>query len=193
MSERREDDLSAIAWPGFVDILSAVIIMFVFFLMIVATALYFHILIFKSQLLADAAMSQMKVESEEKAIVHQMQTQFAESKEQEIEFDTNMDSLIIFFGSDSISLLSQNLDKIKTHIAQNVPGDPNGYNVKIEASKTPKTYENAARKVALARMLNVRNAILQAGFPSDTIDPGIVDGEEIKDTYHWVRVTFEKK
>tara|TARA_B100001989_G_C24545935_1_gene470776 strand:- start:661 stop:1398 length:738 start_codon:yes stop_codon:yes gene_type:complete len=38
--DRRDDDSGAIAWPGFVDILSAVIIMFVFFVMITAIVMY---------------------------------------------------------------------------------------------------------------------------------------------------------
>ena len=38
--DRRDDDAGAIAWPGFVDILSAVIIMFVFFVMITAIVMY---------------------------------------------------------------------------------------------------------------------------------------------------------
>lgn len=40
MEGRREEDAGAIAWPGFVDILSAVIIMFVFFLMITAIVMF---------------------------------------------------------------------------------------------------------------------------------------------------------
>lgn len=38
--DRRDDDVGAIAWPGFVDILSAVIIMFVFFVMITAIVMF---------------------------------------------------------------------------------------------------------------------------------------------------------
>ena len=60
MSGRREDDFGAIAWPGFVDILSAVIIMFVFFVMITASALYFHILIFKSKIESETVDSLSK-------------------------------------------------------------------------------------------------------------------------------------
>lgn len=66
MSGRREEDFGAIAWPGFVDILSAVIIMFVFFVMIVASALYFHIIIFKSKIESETVDSLSKTtETEE--------------------------------------------------------------------------------------------------------------------------------
>jgi len=37
--DRRDDDMEAHAWPGFVDILSAVIIMFVFFVLVIAIIL----------------------------------------------------------------------------------------------------------------------------------------------------------
>ncbi|MCK5518908.1 MAG: hypothetical protein KAI61_05785, partial [Alphaproteobacteria bacterium] len=45
-----DGDVGASAWPGFVDILSSVLIMFVFFLMITAVTLNFHILIFKGKI-----------------------------------------------------------------------------------------------------------------------------------------------
>ena len=68
MDGRREDDLSAIAWPGFVDILSAVIIMFVFFVMVTAVALYFHTITYKSkfkQLSEQVKTESVKAESNE--------------------------------------------------------------------------------------------------------------------------------
>lgn len=71
MSGRREDDMSALAWPGFVDILSAVVIMFVFFLLITATALFFHTLIFKNK------------------IMHQSDVQVKSSVQQEDQDDLN--------------------------------------------------------------------------------------------------------
>lgn len=50
MEGRREDDFAAIAWPGFVDTLSSVIIMFIFFVLITATALYFHTITYKGKI-----------------------------------------------------------------------------------------------------------------------------------------------
>lgn len=40
--DRRQDDMATIAWPGFVDILSAVIIMFIFFVMVMVIVLYIY-------------------------------------------------------------------------------------------------------------------------------------------------------
>ena len=91
MGDRREDDLSAIAWPGFVDILSATVIMFVFFLLVVASVLFFHMIIFKSTTLSyiEQNRSESTKEQEEVKEISQMDTQFAESEEQEVRFDVN--------------------------------------------------------------------------------------------------------
>lgn len=42
MSDRRQDDMAAQAWPGYVDILSATVIMFVFFVMVIVVVLYLY-------------------------------------------------------------------------------------------------------------------------------------------------------
>jgi len=42
MADRREDDMAAQAWPGFVDILSSTVIMFVFFVMVIVVVLYLY-------------------------------------------------------------------------------------------------------------------------------------------------------
>ncbi len=48
--DRRDEDSGAIAWPGFVDILSAVIIMFIFFVMITSIIMFFLSLEFKKNI-----------------------------------------------------------------------------------------------------------------------------------------------
>lgn len=183
------NDLSAIAWPGFVDILSAVIIMFVFFVMVVATALYFHIIIFKSQILASPESSQVKIESEVKAVIAQVQTQFAESNEQNIDVQTENNVVTVFFGGDSISLTKNSLDQVKAYIENyTAQKDISNIKVKVTASKNPNTLQTAARKIALARMLNVRNAMLQSGFSGDAIKAQVIEGEPIQETLHWVQI-----
>lgn len=53
--ERRDDnDMGAIAMPGFIDILSTVIIMFVFFVTVIAIMLYVHTVKFKAQVMAES-------------------------------------------------------------------------------------------------------------------------------------------
>lgn len=184
-----DNDLSAIAWPGFVDILSAVIIMFVFFVMVIATALYFHIIIFKSQIQANPESGQVKIESDVKDTIAQVQTQFAESIEQDVSINEDNKSITIFFGRDSISLLQSSQEQVKDFIAAYLNKEGlSTAQIKIVASKNPTTLQTAARKVALARMLNARNALLQGGFDPKTIKATVIDGEEVNDTYHWVKI-----
>jgi len=49
------DDVSGITWPGFVDIMSSVIMMFIFFVLITSVALYFHTITYKSKILAQVS------------------------------------------------------------------------------------------------------------------------------------------
>lgn len=190
---KNDTDLSTVAWPGFVDILSAVVIMFVFFLLVVATALYFHIIIYKSQILANPENYTVKVDSDDDPIVEQIDAEFSEAKEQRISFLKEEKVIIIFFGRDSISVRPETLEEVKKAIPEYVDNDFTGYNVRIIASKNPTAYENTSRKVALSRMLNVRNIILQTDLPAEAVDPKIVNAEPIEDSYHWVKLVFEKK
>ena len=132
------EDLGAMAWPGFVDILSSVIIMFVFFVMVVASALYFHIIIFKSKILSEISeyttassraeelgrtnrslMEKIEDLEEKMEVLEQVtdktevqlfqkHTEFAESTNQKFEENTEARSLTIFFGADSISVTKDN-------------------------------------------------------------------------------------
>jgi len=58
------DDVSNITWPGFVDIMSSTILMFIFFVLITSVALYFHTITYKSKLLAQV-QEMAKAESKE--------------------------------------------------------------------------------------------------------------------------------
>lgn len=192
MSERRQDDLSAIAWPGFVDILSAVIIMFVFFLMIVATALFFHIIIFISKIESDIIKED--VQSEYEYQFAQAQTEFAEAKEQTMEVDTESDEILVFFGGDSISITPEVKQQIGAHLEELLSKrGPDGYQFNIYAARAAKGVDFVNRKVAVSRMLNIRNAIMNTGFLPTTIKAQMVKGYEIEGKEHWVRVEIKEK
>jgi len=67
-----EEDLGTIAMPGFIDILSSVIIMFVFFVLVTAVALYFHVLQFKSKLKKETSLVEIDMpEQEDNALIKQ--------------------------------------------------------------------------------------------------------------------------
>ena len=191
MSDRREDDLSAIAWPGFVDILSAVIIMFVFFLMIVATALFFHIIIYISKL--EPTTIEVPAQGQDMEFA-QMQTEFAESKEQSVQFSQDTKDLTVFFNDDAISLLPDTKDQLGQELDKYIQqGGPDGYHVQIIASRPLDSLEVAGRKIAVARLLNVRNTLIKAGFSTSTIFPKVVNGEPIDGSSHWVRIELIEK
>ncbi|MGH1375328.1 MAG: hypothetical protein ACRBCK_03175 [Alphaproteobacteria bacterium] len=220
-----EEDLGAMAWPGFVDILSSVIIMFVFFVMVVASALYFHIIIFKSKILSEfseytsasssaqelattnrSLMEKIK-ELEDKVKVleepsdendiqlYQQHTQFAESKNQSFIQDTQERSFVVFFGKDSISITKENYIKLNALIEKYA--DELGAQetiVDIVAGNDPNAANDAvSKKLALARMLNVRNLFLDGNIPLEQLEPSISGDEEIESTYNWVKVTFGRK
>ncbi len=226
MSDNAEEDLSAIAWPGFVDILSAVIIMFVFFVMIVATALYFHTIIYKSKILVEVTeqvTSDIKKQTEntqtyqslvekidevtlEKEVLEkivaeyeaerfQARSEFEESKDQEIEHNTDKKEVIIFFGKSAISLTKETQEELRTIIQEYIEtyGAEN-MEVQLAGSLNPiMSIENAARQITLARTFNVRNSFLETDFPPENISPKMVKGNKINGNYNWVRVVFIPK
>jgi len=224
MSEE-EEDLGAMAWPGFVDILSSVIIMFVFFVMVVASALYFHIIIFKSKILAEVADSvsaQAKMEelattnrsltkkieemTEEMKILEQVNEEneiqlfkedsgFAESKDQEIKENFDDKSLTVFFGKDSISLTKVTQDKISA-LVEKYASQYKAENLKVSilSNKNPDTVNDViSRRLAVARMLNVRNTFLESEIPKEQINAKTIEQDSKNGTYNWVQIKFEQK
>lgn len=242
MADQRESDsdLSSIAWPGFVDILSAVIIMFVFFVMVTAVALYFHTITYKSKrdpvTITEATQNDMlgggKVSdtdqetelervakrtkvleekiaeiTEEKEVLEkvlseidmeafQAKTLFTESKDQKLIENYNNDprSIVVFFGADSISVTDESkelIDQFIRRIFAETP--PENLRAEIYGGKNIKSpLQSVARQLTVARMLNVRNSLLQSEFPSQKIKVRTIDGDEqIENSYHWVRLTFK--
>jgi cell division protein FtsB len=220
----QDDDhnLETIAWPGFVDILSSVIIMFVFFVMVVASALYFHIIIFKSQVLSEEAVSaksQSKVEElaktnrfltekieemkdemkmlEEISDKNDIQlfkedSEFSESEDQKIDISSEKNEITIFFDVDSISVTAANQTILNEEIGKYVTQyGADKIKATIISSKSPESLNDiVARRLAVARMLNVRNSFLETDIDPNDIKPVIRDGEAVDESYHWVRIRF---
>lgn len=213
-----EENLEANAWPGFVDILSSVMIMFVFFLMITATALYFHTIQFKSKVLSNNAkvvsdqvdekvqdliienkilkeqIQQLSESSapktETKDDVLQQSAEFVASESQTTETIDNDNTLIVFFGEDAISLTKETTDIVKAFMEKHI--DSAKEITLVSNMQDVNEIELTARKVAVARMLNVRNGILQSKYPSNKIKASIVKSDSIKDKADWVKVVVGK-
>jgi hypothetical protein len=188
MAESSEEDLSAIAWPGFVDILSAVIIMFVFFLMIVAVSLFFHMITYISKVQSNQDLK--RTEAKEINEFIQVQAEFAESEEQEIKINEEEKSITVFFSVDAISLLSDVKDQIIAEL-EKYKADGQKYTIDILAPKPAKTTDISSRKVGVARMFNVRNAAIVAGFEPSDVAPKLIPGYDIEDSRQWVKIEIK--
>lgn len=222
-----EDNIEANAWPGFVDILSSVMIMFVFFLMITATALYFHTIQFKSKVLSNNAkvvaeqvdekakdliienkilkeqirqMTEEKEKSEQpkpetsrqtdnKEKTLQQTAEFVASEKQTTQTLDKGDTMVVFFGEDAISLTKETNAAIIEFIKKQ--GAIKEITV-ISNMESGNQIELTARKVAVARMLNVRSGVLQSKFPSDKIKANIVKSDAIEDKIDWVKIVVTK-
>jgi len=114
---RREgDDMDSLAWPGFVDILSAVIIMFVFFVMVTATALFFHTKQFKSKI---AKESEEKIELIEMQKEKESQTELKTVIDRQQQAIADLKSKIVQKEEATVEIdnLKKELKKLKTHVA----------------------------------------------------------------------------
>lgn len=187
-ADSEDEDMGVIAWPGFVDILSSVIIMFIFFLLVVAAALYFHTIIYVSKIESDKIAEQ--VESEFEFLFKQEQTEFAESEDQDILIDRKNNTIVVFFGTDAISVISEIKEKIESELGHY---DTAKYTVKITAPRAKESTNITQRKVAIARMFNLRNTVLDFGFAKETAIPKLVETAEINDTVEWAKIELIKK
>ncbi|MCE7887361.1 MAG: hypothetical protein DYH13_07660 [Alphaproteobacteria bacterium PRO2] len=123
--ESKDGDFSAIAWPGFVDILSTVIMMFLFFIMIVSIVMYVMSMQFKKDV---AQQSQQKIVEQ----VNQELSKYAEMLESgEITLDQMKNQFeaqqeIQELSKDNVKLVKENtelsdaIEQIKADLAGNL-------------------------------------------------------------------------
>ncbi|MEM8499004.1 MAG: hypothetical protein AAF542_13335 [Pseudomonadota bacterium] len=216
MSSEDGADLAANSWPGFVDILSAVVIMFVFFVLVTASALYFHVITYTSKVSAEGVVEvdvdEIPIEQvvdrlkEENSTlktqlaglveeIRQTEAQFRESgSEQDVDFEQDGSSLIIFYGKDSITLTEETREIVKNFIANNISKHgAEDLELVMSASKNKRSpIETISRKVAIARLMNVRNEFLETGLDKDAIYVKVENPTEIKGQYDWAKLQFRK-
>jgi len=211
-----EEDLAATAWPGFVDILSSVIIVFVFFVMIVAAALFFYMMIFKSKIeanteavankrvnveIADVVTEKAKLESKIHALeeqiadlqinVEQGGSELSQSSKQEVLVDGA--KMTLEFDESAITVTEDSLKEIEAFVSGYAVGrDLSSVNVQITVGKNPDAkVEGVSRKIAVARLFNVRNSILENNIPKGNVKGEVRAGE--KNSYGWVRIELSEK
>ena len=269
------DDVSGITWPGFVDIMSSVIMMFIFFVLVTSVALYFHTITYKSKILGQiqqmvdiktiestqtltaeneeikkqlqelkteneiltasgpkpdknvseadakeaakataaemaaasaAAETIVELKEENKTLsakvseyeeeLRKIDAQFSVSKDQKIITDSAENSIVVFFGKDSISLTEESNQTLAAFFEASIAkfGTPTNIKVSISGGKNPNApTASIARELALARMLNSRNILLKTTIPKQNISAQMVNDEKIEDTYNWVKISLDKK
>lgn len=213
-----EDDVSGHAWPGFVDVLSSTLIMFVFFLLIVAVALNLHVMMFKAKLEATTKeLIEQRVKSEKSSEAKQLEeenkllklrveelemqitgtakafnTQIADmvaTKDQSTSANAAAKSLVVFFPPDGVTVTDKTLEEIQKFLA----AYPNKKTVVLSSSrKTTNKQEIVARKIAVSRILNVRNVVLDAKVPSGNIAAEMTDADAIDGKPDWVKIEIRE-
>ncbi|MFK8077105.1 MAG: hypothetical protein AB8B84_11000 [Granulosicoccus sp.] len=227
MSAEGDTDMAANAWPGFVDILSAVVIMFVFFVLIIAAVLYFYTITYKakvegrvtselSRVFVEAEILELKeLKRENKELRNELKSKetkisegggkstvavkneteaaqsFGEQSTEQIVMASDDDkSMVILHDAGAITVDEESETKIMEFIEQ--MSQQHG-SEKLEVVLTSPKTANAAtqsreKRLAVARMLNVRNSLLSSSIDRENINLTVVEAEEIEDSEGWTRL-----
>lgn len=220
--------MAANAWPGFVDILSAVVIMFVFFVLITAAVLYFYTITYKAKVEGQpnvevvaalpslGAATLAELEAENSALKKQIesaqaqasqgggtdttevpsdtqsaaQALGAQASEQQVMTSTENRSMVLFHDPGAITVDDQSEEKIAQFINE-LAEKYGAKNLEIVLT-SPKTVNAAtqsrAKRLAVARMLNVRNSLLNSPLDREYIQLNVVESEAIEGSANWTQL-----
>lgn len=221
-------DMAANAWPGFVDILSAVVIMFVFFVLITAAVLYFYTITYKAKVegrpdvevvaaqpsLGAATIEELEAENSAlKKQIESAQAQAsqgggtdttevpsdtqaaaeafgAQASEQQVLTSAENRSMVLFHDAGAITVDEDSEVKIARFIEE-LSEQYGAENLEITLT-SPKAVNAAtqsrAKRLAVARMLNVRNSLLNSPIDREKMQLNVVESEAIDDSAHWTRL-----
>ena len=221
--------MAANAWPGFVDILSAVVIMFVFFVLITAAVLYFYTITYTSKVegqseqvvepvepqVASALEKVEALEQENQQLREQLESSESsasggsgnleiESDEQDMAaqafgkqasdqavLESDQDnSLVIFHDTGAITVDETTSARVEAFI-EKIIRDNGADNVEIVLT-SPKmadaVTQSRAQRLAVARMLNVRNALLKSSINKKNLSLKVVESESIDESVDWTKM-----
>ncbi len=228
MTPDGSSDMAANAWPGFVDILSAVVIMFVFFVLITAAVLYFYTITYKAKVEGQpnvevvAALPSLgaatieELEAENSALKKQIESAQAEASqgggsdttevpsdtqsaaqafgaqasEQQVMTSTENRSMVLFHDPGAITVDDQSEEKIAQFINELVEkyGAEN-LEIVLTSPKTAKAAtQSRAKRLAVARMLNVRNSLLSSPLDREKIQLNVVESEALEGSANWTQL-----
>lgn len=228
MSHDGGSDMAANAWPGFVDILSAVVIMFVFFVLITAAVLYFYTITYKAKIEGQpVTVTEVQQSSASAARVEELERENQQLREQvesvesktgqgggvaETEITENVQlaaqafaaqaseqkmtasdedlSLVLFHDPGAITVDEESKTRIaefiermsELHGAENLEIVLNSPKVANAAT------QSREKRLAVARMLNVRNTLLDTTADRENIQLKVIENEVIEDSDNWTRL-----
>ena len=205
------EDLEGMAMSGFVDILSATILMFMFFVLITAVALFFHVLNFTSK---EAPVSAAEILEVKQLVVvleeenQELREQVAGLNQKATEIDANFKetngeqkftvspdgmTFTVFFGPNSITITEETSTEIKTFMEKGIAALGSSMSAFMTAPKTRSNIDSVARKVAIARILNTRNSLLETALARESIHLEVKPPEDLDGESNWAMIQLKKR
>ncbi|MFK8083441.1 MAG: hypothetical protein AB8B97_24435 [Granulosicoccus sp.] len=231
MSADSGSDMAANAWPGFVDILSAVVIMFVFFVLIISAVLYFHTITYTAKVegkviesnetvdmtgtMSSESIAELKQENEELREQVQLAAAMYDSSDgaSESESTSNADApqtfgmqaseqavitsdggqdLVLFHDPGAITVDAASEVRIEEFV-KNALDKFGSENIELTIT-SPKNADASTqtreKRLAVARMLNVRNALLNSNLDRQNITLTVVETEAVEGSDDWTRMSI---
>lgn len=234
-------DMAANAWPGFVDILSAVVIMFVFFVLITAAVLYFYTITYKAKVEGQVAAAvteavegsqtekieelereniekveelerenqelREKIESVQAKIsegggasesetvneTEAAQSFGAQANDQLMSQSDDNSSLVLFHDPGAITVDQESEAKIGKFVDDAIQKyGADNIEILLTSPKSAEAVTQArAKRLAVARMLNVRNGLLKSSASRENIQLNVVASEQIEESADWTRLQIK--
>ncbi len=205
------EDLEGMAMSGFVDVLSATILMFMFFVLVTAVALFFHVLNFTSK---EAPVSAQEILEVKQLVVvleeenQELREQVAGLNQKATEIDANFKetngdqkfsvspdgkTFVVFFGANSITITEQVSTEIKTFMEKGITAHGSSLMAVMTSPKTKSNIDSVARKVAIARILNARNSLLLTSVARESILLEVKPPEELEGDANWTMIQLKKR
>ena len=205
------EDLEGMAMSGFVDILSATILMFMFFVLVTAVALFFHVLNFTSK---EAPVSAAEILEVKQLVVvleeenQELREQVAGLNQKATEIDANFketngeqkfsvsqdgSTFVVFFGANSITITKEVSSEIRTFVERGIAALGSSVTAVMTAPKTRSNIDSVARKVAIARILNTRNSLLETSISRESILLEVKPPEDLEGESNWAMIRLKKR
>lgn len=204
------EDLEGMAMSGFVDVLSATILMFMFFILITAVALFFHVLTFisKEVPVSEAEILEVKqlvvvLEEENQELREKVAGLNQKGGEIDANFtETNADqkyfispdgmTFAVFFGANSITITEPVAAAIKAFMEKGIATHGSSLKAAMTAPRTTSNIDTVARKIAIARLLNTRNSLLATTLARESIQLEVKPPEELDGEPNWAMIQLKK-